>query len=127
MKMIIPNNRIRFVLSFFFVLITNLIFAQNFSGTTAGQQPFEEKCAATYIEKKQMGKLGIYGTRDYFEYWVEDKKTAIKRSPHSFRTQADGTRKIPVVIHVIHNGTPVGEGANIPFSQIQAQIDILNE
>ena len=53
MKMILPNSRIRFVLSFFFVLTTGLIFAQNFSGTVPEQQPFEEKCAATYIEKKQ--------------------------------------------------------------------------
>ena len=68
--MILPNSRIRFVLSFFFVLTTGLIFAQNFSGTVPEQQPFEEKCAATYIEKKQSDKLGIYGTRDYFEYWV---------------------------------------------------------
>jgi pregnancy-associated plasma protein-A/SprB-like repeat protein/type IX secretion system substrate protein len=33
---------------------------------------------------------------------------------------------IPVVVHVIHNGEPVGTGANISDGQIQAQIDVLN-
>lgn len=35
--------------------------------------------------------------------------------------------RIPVVVHVVHNGEPVGEGANISFEQIRSQIDVLNE
>lgn len=38
-----------------------------------------------------------------------------------------GTYNIPVVVHVVHNGEAVGEGANISFAQIQSQIDVLNE
>ncbi|MBK9012601.1 MAG: hypothetical protein IPM82_00085 [Saprospiraceae bacterium] len=34
---------------------------------------------------------------------------------------------ISVVVHVIHNGEPIGTGQNLSTAQIQAQIDILNE
>lgn len=35
--------------------------------------------------------------------------------------------KIPVVVHVIHHGEPVGEGHNLPDEQIEGQIRIINE
>lgn len=34
---------------------------------------------------------------------------------------------IPVVVHVVHNGEPVGSGANISAAQILSQIEVLNE
>ena len=34
---------------------------------------------------------------------------------------------IPVVVHVMHDGTAIGVGKNISAAQIQSQIDILNE
>ena len=34
---------------------------------------------------------------------------------------------IPVVVHVIHKGEPVGTGTNISDAQIQSQIDVLNQ
>ena len=126
MDSIFLNNRIRFVLSFFFVFWVNISIAQQINAVP-GDVQFFEKCAATYIEQKQVDQLGIYGSREYFEVWLQERKREMQRSPYRFRTQADGKRQIPVVVHVIHNGTPIGEGANIPLSQIQAQIDILNQ
>ncbi|MGS2740983.1 zinc metalloprotease [Sinomicrobium sp. M5D2P17] len=35
--------------------------------------------------------------------------------------------RIPVVVHVVHNGEPVGQGANISTAQIRSQIEVLNE
>ena len=34
---------------------------------------------------------------------------------------------IPVVVHVIHFGEPIGTGRNLSVAQIQSQIDVLNE
>jgi hypothetical protein len=126
MKSMFLNIRIRFVLSFFFVLWAYIAAAQQLTAVTDDTQ-FFEKCAATYIEQKQINQLGIYGTREYFEVWLQERQREMQRSPQRYRTQAEGKRQIPVVVHVIHNGTPVGQGANIPLSQIQAQIDILNQ
>jgi len=34
---------------------------------------------------------------------------------------------IPIIVHVMHLGEPIGEGTNISAEQIQSQIDVLNE
>lgn len=39
----------------------------------------------------------------------------------------NSTMRIPVVVHIIHNGEPVGTGANISFEQVASQIEVLNE
>lgn len=39
----------------------------------------------------------------------------------------DNIKRIPVVVHVIHNGEPIGTGANISYEQIVSQIEVLNE
>lgn len=110
---------------FFFIFIPEG-FSQTRFGTVF-QHEHDEKCGAVYIEKKQQEELGIYGTREYFEAWMEDRMVEKKRHPEAFRTTDNGIRHIPVVVHVIHNGTPVGEGPNIPEAQILSQIRILNE
>jgi hypothetical protein len=35
--------------------------------------------------------------------------------------------KIPVVVHIIHNGVPIGTGQNVSDAQVLSQIDALNE
>ncbi len=35
--------------------------------------------------------------------------------------------RIPVVVHIIHDGEPVGTGANISYEQVVSQIEVLNE
>ncbi len=40
---------------------------------------------------------------------------------------AEDVYYIPVVVHVVHNGEPVGVGPNISLKQIQSQIEVLNE
>jgi hypothetical protein len=35
--------------------------------------------------------------------------------------------RIPVVVHVVHNGEPIGTGPNISEAQVQSQIEVLNE
>lgn len=39
----------------------------------------------------------------------------------------DPVKRIPVVVHIIHNGEPIGTGANISFEQVLSQIEVLNE
>lgn len=42
-------------------------------------------------------------------------------------TETESTYRIPVIVHVVHNGEPVGEGANISAEQVYSQIEVLNE
>ncbi len=85
------------------------------------------KCAHTILEAKQEKELGFFGSKQYFENWVDQKIEDRKSRPQAFaRTNAD-VRLIPIVVHVIHTGQPVGIGTNVPDSQIFEQIRILNE
>ncbi|NDE60904.1 MAG: zinc metalloprotease, partial [Cyclobacteriaceae bacterium] len=85
-----------------------------------------EKCAHTLIEAQQEKELGVLGSKAVFEDWINQKIAQKNRQPQLLMTQAV-PRVIPVVVHVIHNGTAVGVEANISDAQILEQIRILNE
>jgi hypothetical protein len=126
MKMIAFPSRIGLFLSFLLLLITANTYSQNFFGKSF-QHIHDEKCAASHFENLQEERLGIYGSKEYFESWMQDKVKERKSRPNAEARIAEEVRVIPVVVHVIHTGTPIGEGANIPFSQIESQIKTLNE
>ncbi|MFN8690060.1 MAG: Pregnancy-associated plasma protein-A, partial [Cyclobacteriaceae bacterium] len=63
---------------------------------------------------------------DQFENWISGKLRSPRKSAQRFH-QTQSTYTIPVVVHVIHNGEPVGTGTNISDAQIQSQISVLNE
>ena len=67
---------------------------------------------------------------DQFERWIKEKiegKQFISDYPYAIFALKESLVKIPVVIHVIHNGEPIGVGTNISDAQIISQIDVLNE
>ena len=41
--------------------------------------------------------------------------------------ESERLSRIPTVVHVVHNGEPIGSGANISAAQVRSQIDVLNE
>lgn len=59
-----------------------------------------------------------------FEQWLSEKK--IERAFRSRREKQSNIYKIPVVVHIIHNGEPIGTGANISDAQILSQLRVLN-
>jgi len=64
-----------------------------------------------------------------FENWLKNKILERKSQTQAFgaaRTEAMVVT-IPIVVHVIHNGEPVGIGTNIPLGQVLSQITVLNE
>jgi hypothetical protein len=95
-------------------------------GSHSSDHNHNDKCAHTILESKLEKEMGYFGSKDFFENWIDQKIETNRRSPQIARTQ-DGRRLIPVVVHVLHNGTPVGTGTNVPDSQIFEQIRILNE
>lgn len=53
------------------------------------------------------------------QYLAQLNEGAVRNVPSIIR--------IPVVVHVLHNGVPVGTGLNIGMAQIESQIEVLNE
>ncbi|MDN3687383.1 M43 family zinc metalloprotease [Cyclobacterium jeungdonense] len=114
--------------------VSVLFFFLGFSIFLLGQglEPLDsqvdiERCGAVFIEKKQADKMGYFGSREYFEDWIDDKKKEIQELNAGSRLMLNEIRQIPVVIHVIHQGEAIGEGTNISELQILDQIRIINE
>ncbi|MHA7128237.1 M43 family zinc metalloprotease [Algoriphagus namhaensis] len=119
-----------------------LLFGAVFSFITAEAQQYQleqigtvsahshadnERCAHGILETKMVKELGYMASKPFFENWIDEKIEARKSLPGILSRAQNETRKIPVVVHVIHNGSPVGQGSNIPDAQILEQIRVLNE
>jgi hypothetical protein len=85
-----------------------------------------EKCGHTFLEAQQEKELGVFGSKAFFEDWITKKIVEKNSKPQIARVQAE-PRVIPVVVHVLHNGTSIGVEANISDAQILSQIRVLNE
>jgi len=59
------------------------------------------------------------GTLADFEAWMARKLPEL--------TPTRGVVTIPVVVHILHDGTAPGVGLNLSVARIQSQIDVLNE
>jgi hypothetical protein len=74
---------------------------------------------------QRLRKLGkIRQTDEQFEQWLHQH--AINHLRQQQARQQSGPYRIPVVVHVIHNGEPEGTGTNIPEAQILSQIEVIN-
>jgi hypothetical protein len=90
-----------------------------FAGTIKTQA--QDRCGTVEYTKILLEKNLIRDNDRKFEKWLSQRKVNI-----SSRMSAAGTFRIPVVVHIIHNGETVGSGTNISDAQIASQIKVLN-
>lgn len=64
-------------------------------------------------------------TAEEFEAWIAPI-IAQYRAMQQTGSQSGGIITIPVVVHVIHSGQPVGTAPNITDAQVQSQITVMN-
>ncbi|HYC83586.1 MAG TPA: M43 family zinc metalloprotease [Chryseosolibacter sp.] len=81
----------------------------------------QTRCGTVQYTKKLQSERRVQTEQD-FEQWI----ARVKDLRRSGRTKAE-PYKIPVVVHVIHNGEPVGVGTNISDAQVHSQIKVLNQ
>jgi hypothetical protein len=82
------------------------------------------RCGTVEYEKK-LERQNPKRTEDGFERWMaQHVNQQLKNSQRAERTQT--TLTIPVVVHIIHNGEPVGTGLNISDAQVFSQMVVLN-
>jgi hypothetical protein len=77
--------------------------------SAAAQSHYRDRCEIRRIEDINQ-----------FEHWLNSK-------PLTGVTKLTTTYRIPVVIHIIHTGEPIGEGFNYSIDRIESQIRTLNE
>jgi len=87
----------------------------------------QERCATVpYNEALNRETQGKYEVIQ-FEKWIQDKINSKKNEPEINGSKDEQIYRIPVIIHVIHNGEVEGQGSNISDAQILSQIQVLNE
>jgi hypothetical protein len=126
MKELVFPCKLSFVVAVLFFSLTQTSLGQNFFGQPY-QHIHDEKCAASHLESLQEEKLGFYGSKEYFESWMQTKVKERRERPSSQSRITEDIKLIPVVVHVIHTGTEIGVEANISVAQIESQIQSLNE
>lgn len=85
----------------------------------------QKKCGMLENTEKLRSLKIIKESDEQFELWMNRKLSGYKGN-QSARTK-EGSYKVPVVFHVIHNGEPIGVGTNIPDAQIISQLKVLNK
>lgn len=116
-----------FVFTFllYFILINSLVL---FSYSTAFSQ---RNCQTSETEYYLNNKDKVTGSESFenrLQEYIIQKREAIKNNPLLHKVQkTEATYRIPIIVHVVHNGEPIGEGSNISAAQIYGQIEVLNE
>ena len=83
------------------------------------------RCGTVEYTEKLKAQKNLFENNVDFEQWLQLKQQEKAGKSGSQRTAS--TYQVPVVVHVIHNGEPVGEGKNISDAQIASQLSVLNK
>lgn len=89
-----------------------------------------KQCGTTEYEAFLQQKYPKRATTQKFEQWLAPKVNAVKAQRLASTATPQSTNvvvTIPVVVHVIHNGDPIGTNENITAAQIASQITVLNQ
>lgn len=95
-------------------------------GMAAQAQAPADKCATMPMDSLLRRKFPQLGTLMQFEAAVQQKMKEIETRRRAGRV-TESTVTIPIVVHVVHSGEPMGQGRNISAAQVQSQLDVLNE
>jgi len=84
----------------------------------------QQRCGTMYYRSLQE-KTRPLESEQKFEEWLQQKQGSLKLQAPTGR-EAAIEYEVPIVIHVIHNGEPIGLGSNISEEQILSQLEVLN-
>lgn len=78
-----------------------------------------------YHELRKKANPGIPSTEDFEKVMAAEIEAA--KSDNLNNGIIQGVLQIPVIVHVVHFGEPVGTGPNIAAKQVYSQIEVMNE
>ena len=94
--------------------------------TTFAQQNGVIRCATMEQDAILRANNPELGTLEEFEQRIAPLIRENSQGGANFHI-VNGVYIIPVVVHVIHDGEPIGTGDNISYARIQSQIETLND
>lgn len=86
----------------------------------------QDRCGTVQYTKKLHEQNTLKENSQQFEEWLQ-RRMLERKIPLDAQKRETIVYQLPVVVHVIHNGEPVGSGSNIPDEQIISQIGVLNK
>lgn len=102
------------------------IFGKTVKASAVNPKNGKVRCATVEYEQYLQNKNPKRLTNIQFETWVAPLVNKYKAMRASSKTAAT-VITIPVVVHVIYDGQPIGTAPNITDVQVQSQITVLNE
>lgn len=87
----------------------------------------QERCGTVQVEEMRHQKNPRLENDQQFENWLQQKIAQRPMEMQRAQGSESTTYSIPVVVHVIHNGEPIGTGLNISDAQIISQINVMNK
>ncbi len=103
----------------------------HFEYNTQSRAFFEEsgyiKCATVEYNEALKQQHPEIGTDQQFETWMAGKIQELRAQRMASPNNTTEIITIPVVIHIIHNGEPIGTAPNITDAQAMSQITVMNE
>lgn len=121
------NMRTNFlpIFSLYFILVNSLLLL---SYSDAFAQRNCQTSETEFFLKNKDKLVGSEAFENRIQKYIFQRKEALKNNPLLHKVQkTEAIYKIPIIVHVIHNGEPIGEGSNISAAQIYGQIEALNE
>jgi PKD repeat protein len=110
-----------------FILPLLICIVWGWTGNMQAQTPvLPDKCGTMYADSVLRASNSRLGSLTDFEKDLQGKIIELRNKQKSGRTTAQ-IITIPIIVHVIHNGEAVGQGANISAAQVQSQLTVLNE
>lgn len=87
------------------------------------------RCVTVENEALLQSQYSERASKEEFEAWLAPKVLKVKQklAMSNGKTMVNDVVTIPVVVHVIHNGDPIGVSENISYNRVLSQITVLNQ
>jgi hypothetical protein len=86
----------------------------------------QHRCATVQYNESLYQRLGKTQQLQQFEQWIKSYTKKKTQGQARMNQTHSGAYRVPVVVHIIHRGEPLGQGTNIPDEQIFSQMKVLN-
>ncbi|MEX2336785.1 MAG: choice-of-anchor J domain-containing protein [Fulvivirga sp.] len=84
-----------------------------------------QRCGTVVYQQMRNDHFPLLKDKVAFEQWLRQRKE--RRGEAGIAREEATIYTIPVVVHIVHNGEPIGVDANISVQQILSQIAVLTE
>ncbi len=107
----------------FLLMTTQEVFSQQFPVLNNSKCGFDD----VKIMLDNESKLPIAGKYKEIEQKLNDYLLKNRIQQNNQRYFPNGPEFIiPIVVHIVHNGEPIGTGTNISYAQVKSQLDAIN-